>query len=73
MDLIPIIEAYNNKKQIIHIYYTIISMHFIFIYKEKWQVIVIIAGLINIIKILYNQIIKFIQIDDEQTLGKAFK
>ena len=54
MDLIPITKTYNNKKWIIYIYYIIINIYFLFTHKEKWQIITIITGLINIIKILYN-------------------
>ena len=65
-------EIYNNNKWISYLYYIKTKMNLLDIYKSKGEYNDVLKRFINIIKIRFGYIIKFIRIDDEQSLGRKY-
>ena len=65
-DLILMEEVYNSNKWISYLYYILIKMNLLDIYKFKGECNNILKRFINIIKIKFGYIIKFIRTDNKQ-------
>ncbi len=67
-DFILIIKNYNDDNYINHFVYFQINMNFVFTHSRKNDDFSIIWEFLKTIQIKYEQIVRFIQMNDEQTL-----
>ena len=65
-------EIYNSDKWISHLYYILTKINFLNIYKSKGEYNNILKKFINIIKIKFKYIIKFIKINNKQLFEKRY-
>ena len=65
-------EIYNSDKWILYLYCILIKMNLLDIYKFKKKCNNILERFINTIKIRFGYIIKFIKINNKQSLGGRY-
>jgi hypothetical protein len=71
-DLIQMSEDYNDDKWISHFVCFLIGMKFVYTHERKNDALSIIREFVKLTLIRYEQTVRFIRIDDEQTLSLAY-
>jgi hypothetical protein len=71
-DLIPMEEAYNGDKWVSHFFCFNTKMNFVYTHPRKSDALKIVEAFVQMAKTRFGKQVKFIRIDDEQTLATAY-
>ena len=72
-DLIPMEEAYNSDKWISHLYCVLMKINLLDTHRSKGECNDVLEKFINTISTRFGHTVKFIKIDDKQSLGGRYR